>query len=134
MPSEHVASFENTQGTTFDLLIRPHVSEDLRCNDLLVRLVEAVVVAFPQSTQQAIEDSIVAAIADADGRLAQVNLIQISDDDIPSKAITTLNNNLLYQKLSVLSEPYLVMLFILIAFTYALLMRNKSTLAETVVK
>jgi hypothetical protein len=81
MPSsEHVASFENTQGTTFDLLIRPHVSEDLRCNDLLIRLVEAVVVAFPQSTQQAIEDSIVAAIAEADGRFANINLVKISDD------------------------------------------------------
>jgi hypothetical protein len=81
MPSsEHVASFENTQGTTFDLLIRPHVSEDFRCNDLLIRLVEAVVVAFPQSTQQAIEDSIVAAIAEADGRFANINLVKISDD------------------------------------------------------
>ena len=79
--SAHLAdSGGNTFGTTFDILIRPDVSDDMRCNDLLRKVAESIVVAFPQTSQRAIEDSIVAAIAAADGRFASLNLNKISTD------------------------------------------------------
>lgn len=79
--SAHLAdSGGNTFGTTFDLLVRPDVSDDMRCNDLLRKVAESLVVAFPQSSQRAIEDSIVSAIAAADGRFAGLNLNRISSD------------------------------------------------------
>ena len=79
MSSEHVSTpAGNTYGTTFDILVRPNASEDMRCNDLITKVAESLLVVFPQTTQQAIEDSIVAAIADASGRFAGVNLTRIS--------------------------------------------------------
>lgn len=90
MSTPHLAdSGGNTFGTTFDLLIRPNVSDDMRCNDLLRQVAESIVVAFPQSSQQAIEDSIVAAIADADGRFASLNLNKVSTDAGNSAEIGT---------------------------------------------
>jgi hypothetical protein len=81
MPTSHVAdSGGNTFGTTLDILIRPDVSDDARCNEFLRKVAESIVVAFPQSSQRAIEDSIVAAIAAADGRFADLNLNRVSTD------------------------------------------------------
>lgn len=79
--SEHIAaSGSNTFGTTFDLLIRPGVSPDPRCNEIIKQVVESVMVAFPAAAQQAIEDAVVAAISAADGRFASLNLNKISTD------------------------------------------------------
>jgi hypothetical protein len=80
MSSPHIATAENTSGTTLDILIRPNISLDAKCNDLIRQVVESIVVAFPQETQRAIEDSIVRAIADAEGRFAGVNFLKISTD------------------------------------------------------
>ena len=80
LSSAHIASSENTSGTTFDLLARPNLSDDMRCNDLLRRVIESLVVVFPQETQRAIEDSIVRAITDAEGRFSNLNLVKLSTD------------------------------------------------------
>ena len=77
----HITSSDgNTFGTLFDLILRPEVSQDTRCNAMLQLLLESVMVVFPKDVQQAIEDSIVTSITSADGRFANVNLAKISND------------------------------------------------------
>jgi hypothetical protein len=56
------------------------------------------------------------------------------DGEIPSKAITSQTNGFLYKTLEVIGEPYFVIILIMISVGYALISRNKSTLAETIVK
>lgn len=79
--NQHItASGGNTFGTTFDLIARPSVDIDPRCNEIIQRVIESVMVGFPAEAQQAIEDAVVAAIADTSGRFATLNLNKISTD------------------------------------------------------
>ncbi len=81
MQSEHIAATGvNTFGTTFELIARPMTNDDPRCNAIIKQVIESVMVAFPASAQQSIEDAVVSAIAAADGRFAQLNLLKVSGD------------------------------------------------------
>lgn len=81
MSNEHIAATGvNTYGTTLDLIIRPNTASDPRCDEIIKRVVESVMVAFPAAAQQSIEDAVVTAIAAADGRFSSLNLNKISSD------------------------------------------------------
>ena len=80
--SQHItnSSSENTVGTALDVIPRPNLNIDPRCEEILRLLIESFIVVFPKEIQNAIEDSIVRAIQQDDGRFSNLNLAKYSAD------------------------------------------------------
>src|SRR6218665_2030051 len=80
MPTAELTAGNNTYGTTLDVMVRPELDADPRCHELLRRVAEGIMVTFPQTTEQAIQDSIVQSLLQVDSSLARMIAGRLSAD------------------------------------------------------
>lgn len=70
----------NTFGTLLDIQFREGISDDPAIQQLLLQIAEGIMVVFPKEVQESLEDAIISAIQEVNGRFNNLNLLRISGD------------------------------------------------------